>query len=181
MRARGAKVRTNTVVTRTNLADLADTCRLACELDVNHINISNLHPVGSALNIRHRVMPSFSEMQPHIRAAVDCVRANRRKITLEGFPYCMVRDRAADHLNNSPRGIRMLIHGQVIDDYDAFMSRTMRVLGEECGHCAMSPLCGGAYPQYVELYGWSEFHAIGHPHELETAAMAQRSGGKVES
>lgn len=167
IREKGMRVRTNTVVTRANLADLMDTCRLAHDLDVNQVNISCLHPVGSARDIRQRVMPTLTEMEPCVMAAVDYIRASGHQVILEGFPFCMVKERTADHLNSLPRNVRMLIRGHVIDDYDKFMVRSMRVLGEECKHCVLSKQCGGVYPEYAELYGWNEIHAIQYLSELE--------------
>ena len=60
VKAHGVHVRTNTVITRQNLSRLTNVCRLACELGVDHINLSNLHPVGSALFSRSTSMPTVA-------------------------------------------------------------------------------------------------------------------------
>jgi MoaA/NifB/PqqE/SkfB family radical SAM enzyme len=156
----GAHVRTNTVITRQNLQRLTDICRLACELGVDHINLSNLHPVGSALYARDIAMPDFNEVQEQVYRAVDLVVNSDRVITLEGFPYCVIRDCRQYQLNNEHREIRMLMRGQVINDYERFMSDVMRVFGEPCQHCRLKAQCGGVYPQYIEYNGWKEFAPI---------------------
>jgi hypothetical protein len=99
-------------------------------------------------------------MREHVYNSVDLVVAYGREMTLEGFPYCAVRERGQHQLNNERREVRMLMRGDVIDDYDAFMSDSMRVFGEVCNGCTMRSKCGGAYPEYVQYYGWKEFSCI---------------------
>lgn len=157
VKAEGARVRTNTVVTRQNVERLPAISRLACELGVDHINFSNLHPVGSALFARERIMPTFGEIRPYLTAAAEYALQQHCRVTLEGFPYCTVGRLADIHLNNEYRSIRMLVRGRVIDDYDAFMSEKCRTFGPPCEGCSVRTRCGGVYPEYAELRGWSEF------------------------
>lgn len=156
----GASVRTNTVVTRANVARLVDISRLCVELGVDHINFSNLHPVGSALFGVPRLAPGFAEIRSHLYPAIELALEAGRRVTLEGFPYCTVQERSALSLNNEKRDIRMLYRGRVIDDYDRFMSDVMRVYGEPCVECTMRSQCGGVYQQYVDQRGWDEFSPL---------------------
>ncbi len=107
VKAAGARVRTNTVVTRQNLEHLPTISRLACNLGVDHINFSNLHPVGSALFARERIMPTFEEIRSYLTDAADYALDQHRRVTLEGFPYCTVGHLGHLHLNNEYRDIRM--------------------------------------------------------------------------
>ena len=157
VKAEGARVRTNTVVTRQNVERLPAVSRLACDLGVDHVNFSNLHPVGSALFARERIMPTFGELRSCLAEAAEYALLHCRRVTLEGFPYCTVGHLAHLHLNNEYRDIRMLMRGSVIDNYDAFMSEKCRVFGPPCERCSVRSHCGGVYPEYVELRGWSEF------------------------
>lgn len=156
----GTHVRTNTVLTRLNLKRLTEICRLACDVGVDHVNLSNLHPVGSAMFSRSTSMPTLTEMREHVYNSVDLVVSRGREMSLEGFPYCAVRERGQYQLNNEVRAVRMLMRGDVIDDYDSFMSDSMRIFGEVCSGCTMRAKCGGAYPEYVQYYGWDEMSSI---------------------
>jgi MoaA/NifB/PqqE/SkfB family radical SAM enzyme len=160
VKSHGTHVRTNTVITRLNLERLTEICKLACEIGVDHINLSNLHPVGSAIYSRSTSMPTFDEMRQHVYDSVDLVASYGRQMTLEGFPYCAVRDRAEYQLNNEERVIRMLMRGSVISDYDQFMSDSMRIFGQVCGDCSLRQKCGGVYPEYIQYYGWNELSTI---------------------
>jgi MoaA/NifB/PqqE/SkfB family radical SAM enzyme len=157
VKARHGYVRTNTVITRRNRDRLVSIVRLACDLGVDHINISNLHPVGSAILSRENAMVTFTEMHDQVVSAVNLARGYGRGVTLEGFPCCAVSECLDSMLTNVPRGIRMLARGVVVNDYDEFMAQDMSVYGERCGECSLRQRCGGVYPQYIQYKGWSEF------------------------
>ena len=168
--SRGVHVRTNTVILNANVAFLKDICELACDLAVSHINLSALHPVGSALFSRSADMPRYSEMYEEVMRATDIVLRRKRGLTLEGFPYCTIMERLPWQLTEEPRSIKMLTSTGVVQDYDLFMASKMRVLGSPCVDCAVKHECGGAYPQYVQFNGWSEFHAINQVERSGAAA-----------
>jgi len=155
-----ASVRTNTVITNQNVRHLRDIVRLACDVGVDHINFSSIHPVGSATFAFEAIVPSFEEVREQLFPAIDEARAAGKVVTLEGFPYCTIAGYTQFHLNESPRHIRMLMRDTVIDDYDRFMNQVCRTTGEACGGCAVRDKCGGVYPEYVDRVGWGEFHAI---------------------
>ncbi|QUL37961.1 radical SAM protein [Erythrobacter sp. JK5] len=167
--AEGIHIRTNTVVTYQNLLQLPDIARLACDIGVDHVNISNMHPVGSARIARATMMPMLTEILPPLDDAIDIVRGAERTVTLEGFPHCVVTGNGRDelHLHNEYRAIRMLMRGEVLEDYDDFMRFEMRIQGEKCSKCPGKSICGGVYGEYVEFFGWDEIRPLT---EAEVAA-----------
>jgi MoaA/NifB/PqqE/SkfB family radical SAM enzyme len=168
----GVHVRTNTVITKLNLERLSAIAQLCCDLGVDHLNFSNMHPVGSARFSRSWLMPRLRDMRPHLRPAVILAAEQARQVTLEGFPYCMLDDTMAQmDLGNEYRQIKLLIGDQTLSDYDTFMRERMRTLGDTCHDCDARDHCGGVYPEYIEYYGWDEFDASAIPslHPLEVA------------
>ena len=155
-----AHVRTNTVITTQNVNRLYPLTQLACDLKVDHINYSNLHPVGSARYALGRILPTFDEIRKNLYPAVELAISQKRRVTLEGFPYCVVREKMNLHLDNEYRQVRMLMRGSVIGDYDAFMNKGMRAYGAPCERCILKVVCGGVYPQYIEYRGWDEFSTV---------------------
>jgi len=156
----GGYVRTNTVITTQNVNRLYPLTQLACDLEVDHINYSNLHPVGSARYALGRILPTFQEIRNNLYPAIDVALSRERRVTLEGFPYCMVREKMDLHLHNEHRKVRMLMRGEVIENYDSFMNKGMRIYGTPCERCILRDLCGGVYPQYIEYRGWDEFSGV---------------------
>jgi MoaA/NifB/PqqE/SkfB family radical SAM enzyme len=160
VKALGALVRTNTVVTLQNVDRLAAIAELAVELGVDHLNFSNLHPVGSALFGLSRRVATFAGIRRCLYPAADLALARGRRVTLEGFPYCTVSERVDLHLDNEYREVRMLFRGRILENYDAFMNEVMRTFGEPCNDCAVRAACGGVYTEYTDLRGWGEFAPI---------------------
>ncbi|MEY9748893.1 MoaA/NifB/PqqE/SkfB family radical SAM enzyme [Bradyrhizobium japonicum] len=159
LRKLGVAVRTNTVILSSNVHELEHIAEVACDLDVGHVNISNLHPVGSATFSFENSAVSFCDVRPRLLASIELVKARGKVITLEGFPYCTIPEHEDLHLNEQGRQIKMLMRGLVIDDYDQFMNTTCRRYGDVCEPCKVRSRCGGVYPEYLARRGWSEFHA----------------------
>lgn len=160
-------VRTNTVITRLNVSRLAAITRLAHQVGVDHLNLSAMHPVGSARYSAGRLLPRLGDVRPFLENAADLAQDGGLRMTLEGFPYCSL-DGGLErlHLGNEHRAIRLLIGEHVMDDYDTFMRQRMRIRGEPCQECPAAEVCGGVYPEYVAYYGWNEFDAAAVPSGL---------------
>jgi len=161
VKALGARVRTNTVVTKQTAPMLTRIVRLACGLDVDHINISNLHPVGSSAFSLDRTLPRLQDIARIVEDSGALALAEKKRLTVEGFPFCALPGLVRHQLSLERRRITMLIRGQVISDYDGFMSDRMRSFGTPCQSCGCRKECGGVYPGYLRSHGWEEFSAIG--------------------
>jgi MoaA/NifB/PqqE/SkfB family radical SAM enzyme len=160
VKAAGGWLRTNTVVTRQNITSLPDMMDWLIDMGVDHINISNLHPVETAYLHFELVTPMVEETRVWVPRAVERAAARNVTVTLEGFPMCIVPGCEPYHLGRREGRIGMEIRGEWINDYDLFMDRSCRVKGEQCMTCGLNQVCGGVYKEYVEKRGWSEFHAV---------------------
>jgi MoaA/NifB/PqqE/SkfB family radical SAM enzyme len=155
----GIPVRVNTVITRMNMGQLGNICRLCVELGVDHINISNLHPVGSGYFALDLQAPTVAETRAHLLPVLDELTAQGQKVTLEGFPLCVVTPHERLAIEDGTRFIRMMYQGEVYDNYDQFMDDQTREHGAPCEGCALRAECGGVYLEYAERRGWDEFAA----------------------
>jgi MoaA/NifB/PqqE/SkfB family radical SAM enzyme len=155
----GISVRINTVITRMNMGQLGNICRLCVELGVDHINISNLHPVGSGYFALDMQAPTVAETREHLLPVLDELVPEGHRITLEGFPLCVITPYERLAIEDGTRFIRMMYHGEVYDNYDQFMDDQTREHGEPCEGCPLRADCGGVYLEYAERRGWSEFAA----------------------
>lgn len=152
----GISVRTNTVMTRMNAGQLGNIVRLAVELGVDHVNISNLHPVGSGYFALDLQGMSVEQTREALLPVLDEL-ASQTTITLEGFPLCVVTPWERLAIEDGTRFIRMMYQGQVHDNYDEFMDKECRSYGPPCNGCALREQCGGVYNEYAERRGWEEF------------------------
>lgn len=153
----GVKVRTNTVLTRMNMGQLANICQLCVDLEVDHINISNLHPVGSGFFALDLQAPTVAETRAALLPVLDALSDRPITVTLEGFPLCVVTPYEQLAIEDGTRFIRMMYQGAVHDNYDAFMDAQQREFGPPCDGCALRTVCGGVYHEYAERRGFAEF------------------------
>lgn len=157
----GGKVRTNTVVYKGNVDSLVDIARLIIKCEVDHINISAMHPVGKAYQNFHRVTPQYSAIMPEVFRMIDECVAMNKIVTLEGFPPCMVKGYEKYQIQWDNIHFKLLFHNFIIEDYADFMEEETKRQGNVCRTCIYRKTCGGVYKEYLEFYGWDEFYAIG--------------------
>ncbi len=156
----GKKVRTNSVVSKDNLPYFEQLIDVIIGLNVDHINISALHTGGTAFRNFDEVTPHYQDLMgmiPKIIAQAD--QANVR-ITLEGFPLCVIKGYERYTINWQDEKFKMLYRDIVIHDYGTFMDKTARVHGDVCRTCEHSSVCGGVYKEYIQYRGWSEFERL---------------------
>lgn len=170
-KAAGLAVRVNTVLTRANMGQLRDICQLCLRLRVDHINISNLHPVGSGYFALDRQAPTVAETRTALLPTLGELADGATAVTLEGFPLCVIEPYERLAIEDGTRFIKMLYQGSVKENYDEFMDAECRGYGPPCTGCALRAGCGGVYNEYAERRGWDEFGPR-HP----SAAVAPREG-----
>jgi MoaA/NifB/PqqE/SkfB family radical SAM enzyme len=168
----GITVRVNTVLTRMNMGQLGNICRLCVDLGVDHINISNLHPVGSGYFALDMQAPTTLETRIHLLPVLDELTAHGHKVTLEGYPLCVISPYERLAIEDGTRFIRMMYHGEAYDNYDQFMDDQTREYGEPCQGCPLRADCGGVYLEYAERRGWGEFTAARHAMETAPATTS---------
>ncbi|MDU5080194.1 radical SAM protein [Tissierella carlieri] len=159
-KAVGSRVRTNTVVYRNNLRNLCEIMKfIVGELDVDHINISAMHPAGRAYKNFYEVVPRYTEIIEPVMEAVDYVIKTDKELTLEGFPPCLLGEYKDYLVDWYDTDFKLLYHNFILNSYADFMSQSTKSLGTMCNGCNYSHdrLCGGIYKEYIEKYGWHEF------------------------
>lgn len=154
------KLRINTVVTKHNFESLPDIVDLVTQLKIDHLNISNLHPVGSTLQMSENIIVNLQTLKYKLNQMADNINYCQIPVTFEGFPYCILPSNfRLKCVESTDRLVRMLIWDKVIDDYSSFMN-TLRTHGEECSKCTQKGKCGGVYPEYIDVYGWEGIKTI---------------------
>lgn len=157
----GAKIRTNTVINTFNVSKLSEISNQLIDLDVDEVNISNLHPEGSASFCSDKFMVKINNFKKEIYKAIDILEERGVvDIRLEGFPYCFLSEKMYLQLNNKFRYIKMLFRNIVIGNYDHFMKNQQSVYKPRCANCLVRDKCGGIYPLYLEIHGDGEVRPI---------------------
>ncbi|MCU0285175.1 MAG: radical SAM protein [Acidobacteria bacterium] len=153
----GSFLRITTVVCKLNYRFIKEICHVAIENGVDHVNISAMQPAGSAESSLPDLMILYDEAYPFIKNAIDYTLAQGKIITLEGFPYCVVRGYEKYQVDWKTQQLKVLYQGMMIDNYNNFLNLSTRSKDGKCKQCALNFYCGGVYTNYISFYGWDEF------------------------
>ena len=91
--ALGARVLSNTVVVRPNVARLPAVATLLCDLGVAQYQLAYVHPVGTAAERFDEVVPRPRDLVPWLHDALDVGRRRGVPSYAEAVPLCLLRGR----------------------------------------------------------------------------------------
>ena len=155
--ASGARVITNTVVVKANLAVLAEIVRRVAGLGVSHAQLAMVHPVGTAQDCFEEVVPDLAVAAPAVAAAIRQGRDLGLDIVVEAMPACFLPG-LEDALVEE-----RIPETTVVDlDGEPFAFSTWRRdsgkrKGPPCRDCARSDRCEGPWREYPEHFGWEGY------------------------
>lgn len=148
---------TNTVVTRSNYRHMPELAKLFVSLGVDQYQFAFVHPLGTASESFHSIVPRMALIEPYIHEGLAVgVRAGCRMMT-EAIPYCFMRGYerfVAERI--MPR--TKIFEGHVtINDYTEHRLTEGKLKGPPCEKCTWSDVCEGPWREYPEHFGWDEF------------------------
>jgi len=159
----GVAVRTNTVVLRDNLHQLAEIGELVAGHGVGEVNFSSLMPSGGAWPDDAGRMPSYAEAAGPVGEAVRRAERAGARVTLEGFPRCTVpgvEDRCLHRDGRSGDQIKCLIRGEVWENHDSHLEEHCKSKGPDCPRCRYDDVCPGVYTLYLRSRGAAELRPL---------------------
>lgn len=169
LKRRGARVITNSVITRSTARLLGELGALLVRLGVDQYQLAFPHPVGSAgvgpdargegfANFSS-VVPRLSLLAPHLRAGLEPgIRAGVPALT-EAVPLCFLRGlerHAAEGAGRMP-WTRVFDAEGVLADYREYRLAEGKAKGPPCEACGAAERCEGPWREYPERFGWDEF------------------------
>lgn len=161
--ALGIAVRTNTVITRENLAELPEIAALAVGHGAREVNLSSLMPSGRAWTGEGCLGPSFRDASRPVEEAVRRAEAGGARVSLEGFPCCTVpglEEHCLQRDATTGDQIQCFIHGAVWSNHDTFVERSVKSKRSECRRCRYDQRCPGVYTLYAHTRGWGELQPV---------------------
>ncbi len=157
VKRRGARVITNTVITRSTYRLLGELGHLLVRLGVDQYQLAFPHPLGTAATELDLVVPRLTLLAPFLpRGLEPGIRAGRRVMT-EAVPYCFLEgyeEYAAERI--MPR-TRIFDATSVLDDYSVYRTTEGKAHGPPCRGCRWERECEGPWREYPERFGWAEF------------------------
>lgn len=150
-------IRITSVVSAMNYKDISSIVKLAANEGISHVNISSMQTAGSAVNNIEKLFISYSEAKPYIIDAINLAKSLNLQVTLESFPFCVLKGFEEYQVDWTIQHLKML-HGKIImNDYNSFLAEATCTYASQCETCSKHDVCSGVYKEYVNIQGWSEF------------------------
>lgn len=159
LKALGAYVLTNTVITTKNFRDLPALARLLVRLGADQFQFAFVHIVGTARANRDWLVPRASEVMPYVRKGLDIGQAHGLLARTEAIPYCLMRGYEHCIAEGGIPDTRV-VDSVRVDDFGRWRRFEGKAKGPDCGRCRWDRVCEGPWKEYPELRGWGEFKIV---------------------
>ena len=154
LRARGQRVITNSVVTRSNLEELPELARLLVALGVSQYQLAMVHPLGTAWEGFDQVVPRLEEAAPWVRKAlVPGLRAGI-PCMVEAMPACLMRGLEDCMAEARIPATRIDDPARLVEDYRVSRLADGKAKGPGCARCTWTGRCEGPWREYPQRHGW---------------------------
>lgn len=157
--ARGQRVITNSVVTRSNLRELPRLGECLVALGVHQYQLAMVHPLGTAKLNFADVVPNLIEAAPWVGSGLRPGIAAQIPVMVEAMPPCILPGFELYIAEAFIPPTRIEDVGQVIADYRDARVNEGKVKGPPCATCTWTQVCEGPWREYPEMYGWEGFVA----------------------
>ncbi|MDD5629995.1 MAG: radical SAM protein [Elusimicrobia bacterium] len=153
----GARLITNTVITKVNYRDLPDLARLLVSLGADQFQFAFMHMTGRAGQNQDWLTARLAIIEPWVKKALAAGLAAGRRVMTEAIPYCFMsgyEDYVAERIIPATK---IFDADLVIEDYAKLRRTEGKAKGPRCPSCAFFQACEGPWREYPELFGWDEF------------------------
>jgi MoaA/NifB/PqqE/SkfB family radical SAM enzyme len=158
--ATGLPVVTNSVVVKDNVEDLPALVTMLADLGVKLAQLAFVHPVGTAMEKFHEVVPRLPDVSRAVVVAREIADARGVRLVTEGVPLCFLR--GMEHLaveDQIPDTTVVELDGEVAA-YSKWRTAEGKLHGPPCEGCSARARCEGPWREYPEAFGWAEFTAL---------------------
>jgi len=153
----GARLITNTVVTKANYRDLPELAALLVALGADQFQFAFMHMTGRAGENRSWLTARLAIAEPWIKRALDVGRRAGRRVMTEAVPYCFMSGYEDFVAERVIPATKIYDAETVIDDYALARRGEGKAKGPRCPECRHHRSCEGPWREYPEMFGWDEF------------------------
>ncbi len=156
----GARVITNSVVTKANYRDLPTLAGLLVSLGVDQYQFAFMHITGHAGDNKNWLTARKKVIEPWVKKGLDVARRAGRRAMTEAIPYCFMSG-YENHVAESVIPTTKIFDAEsVVEDYSYSRRKEGKIKGPRCGSCAYFEACEGPWREYPEMFGWDEFEPV---------------------
>ncbi len=145
----------NVVVNQINVNELKKIVDFSLKIGVKHLKFSFVEPVGLVNQDLKKIAPQMKFAAEKAKEAIDYAKGKGLKVSLDGFPLCLIHGYEHNVYNLDSAGITYI--SEVYDDDFCMADAGNKVKLSFCNECDQYKECEGIYERYIEIYGEEEF------------------------
>ena len=157
LRELGQYIMTNTVVVRPNFRHLPEIARLLVALKVDQFQMAMVHPLGTAAENFHSMVPRFTLVRPYLHKALRIGIKAGVIVMTEAVPYCFMKGFEPYVAERIMPRTKIMEGHLTVEDYTVHRLTEGKLKGPQCKECVFNPICEGPWREYPEHYGFDEF------------------------
>ena len=148
----GAKLITNTVISKKNYPHLLDITKKAIELGSDQVQMVFVRPQGQALKNFDDLIPRMTEVIPQVTQSIEYCKNKNKIILIEGIPPCLMKG-YEEYVAEK--------HMPVIEVTAAkefYMKKEKSKIKDniKCSNCKLNNECTGIWTNYAKKFGFEE-------------------------
>lgn len=151
---------TNSVITRSNYRHLPELALLLLRLGVDQYQFAFVHPVGTASEDFHSVVPRLSLVAAYVAKGLDLEERAGIITMTEAIPPCILPGQEKHIAEWIMPETRVYDAAVVVESYTAYRLTEGKTKKPEYGRCLWNERCEGPWHEYPEHYGWDEFMPV---------------------
>lgn len=153
----GARVISNTVITKSNFRHLPEIAALLVFLKVDQYQFAFVHAVGSAKKNFSAIVPRKSLVESYVKQGLDIGIKNGIKGMTEAIPFCFMKGYESCVSERIIPQTKIYDHNTIIDNFTLVRQKEGKTKHKNCRICLYDKICEGPWKEYPEEYGWKEF------------------------
>lgn len=155
----GCFIKTNTIITKSNMEYLPEIAKFIISLSVNEAKFTFPHGIGKAGKCFEFIIPRFNDISQYLFEAIKELKESSVKPCIEAVPPCFligIEKYYADYIAERMDGFipteenEFLYRGEVFE----------KAYTHKCFMCDYHPVCSGIYIEYLLNYGDSEIKPV---------------------
>ncbi|MEM4267392.1 MAG: radical SAM protein [Candidatus Woesearchaeota archaeon] len=160
LKEEGHCVITNTVVVKQNYRHLPKLAELLVRLKVDQFQFAFVHPIGNAFVNFDKVVPRVSIVAPFIKKGLQIGLDSGICVMAEAIPYCHMRGYERYVSENYIPLTEVKDYNYSDLDYRLTRVTEGKAKFRQCRQCKFERICEGAWKEYPERLGSSEFRPV---------------------
>ncbi|MGP1490155.1 MAG: radical SAM protein [Treponema sp.] len=162
------------VISKLNMNSLPEIVSISRNLGVRYICFAFPHGQGAARKNFREVIPTYTELKPHLDRTIQTANLSDIQIEFEDIPFCII-----------PKAMHLVGELKYLNGVTAYCTQVkeqtfnwdqirkdIKSKDEKCSQCDLTSICEGVWSEYVETFGFIDFKPIKFPDNKKHSVIA---------